>query len=103
MTLALVAIAIGVALSLVVVGMVSVALVRWARRNRARTAQMMLGTYLEDQVAGVPVDGDDGWLDHFTSWLGDRADSVGDSTGGDCGADGDASSSYAADAGDNVD
>lgn len=92
MSLALVLVVVGVPAGLAGAGLISVALIRWARRNRARAAQMMLGSYLQDQVEGGPIDGQagGGWLDNLSDWLGECVDSVSgySDSGGDSGFDG---------------
>ena len=75
----------GVGLGGVVCGSVAfgILLIRWARKNRARAAAMMTGTYLEqDDVAGAPLDpNDEDVLDRFSDWLGEKIDSLSDSSG----------------------
>ena len=52
------------------VGWIAVRLVRWARKNRARSAAMMAGDYLDNATDEV-IEGDDGdLLDRVTDWLG---------------------------------
>lgn len=95
-------------LVLVGFGSLAVRALRWARRNRARAAAMMTGTFLDDVEGGKIDVNDDSVIDSFINWLSDLVDGTDagggagggdhsswsdsggyDSGGGDCGGGGD--------------
>ena len=75
-------------LVLIAVGSLAVRAIRWAKRNRARAAAMMTGTYLNDVEGGKIDVNDDGVIDGFINWCSDLVDGVdcgaGSSGGGGC-------------------
>ena len=82
----LVAVVVGVPLLLVAAVLLGVLLVRWSKRNAARAAAMMSGTYLQD----VRVDDAPSSFDGFVDWLGDCVDDIehaapGEMTASGCG------------------
>lgn len=76
-----VALLVGGFASIWVVVVITVRLLRWARKNREEAAAMMTGTYLEDVVGGVIAPPEFG----FSDWLGDVVDSFSEGTAGDAG------------------
>src|SRR5688500_3899370 len=73
-------------LVLIGVGSLAVRGLRWAKRNRARAAAVMNGTYLNDVEGGKIDVNDAGVIDGFINWFSDLVDGVdsgaGSSSGG---------------------
>lgn len=74
---------------LVVIGMVSLAVrvIRWVKKNRARAAAMMTGTYLNDVGGGKIDTNEDSVIDSFINWLSDGVDAIAAGAGGGSGGD----------------